>query len=106
MQRHATLVRVAPSVLIGALAVALTGCGGKVSQSNFDKVTVGMTQAEVEAILGPGTPKSTAATPGLALGGVAIASHSAKVLQWTDGSKTIVVSFVDDKVTTKTASGL
>ena len=33
----------------------MTGCGSKVSQSNFDKVKEGMTQGEVFAILGQPT---------------------------------------------------
>ncbi len=43
-------------VAIGLLAgLALTmavGCGSKISKENFDKIKTGMTQAQVEKILG------------------------------------------------------
>jgi len=45
------------NIILLAVAVAglMSGCGSKISQSNFDKVKEGMTQAEVTAILGEPT---------------------------------------------------
>ena len=91
--------------LVGLLVLGLTlsvlpGCGSKVSKSNYDKVKTGMTQAEVEGILGKGTEK---AGVGGALGGIA---GSAKVLTWTEGDKSITVTFLNDKVTAKVQQGL
>jgi hypothetical protein len=88
-------------LLVGMAATMLAGCGGsKVSKSNFDKVQIGMTQAEVEKILGKGTEEAGA---GGAVGGIAA---SGKILSWTDGEKKITITFVNDKVVTKIPSGL
>ena len=37
------------------------GCGSKVSKGNYDKITNGMTVAEVEGIMGKGTEESAGA---------------------------------------------
>ena len=87
--------------LTGLMVTVLAGCGGsKVSKDNFDKVQTGMTVAEVEGILGKGTEEAGA---GGSLGGVVA---SGKILSWTDGGKRIVVTFMNDKVATKTQTGL
>ena len=80
--------------------VILSGCGGSsVTKSNYDKITNGMTQAQVEAILGKGQEQSAAvAMPGVAM--------SAKQEVWKDGDKSIMVVFTNGKVSGKTASNL
>ncbi len=87
-------------VLIGLGALTLAGCGSKVTKSNFDKITNGMTVAEVEGILGKGT-ESTAAS-----GTVGDLTGSAKSVVWKDGNKSITVNFINDKVALKTQTGL
>lgn len=91
-------------VAIGLLAVlALTmavGCGSKISKENFDKIKTGMTQAQVEKILGKGTEEAAA---GGALGAL---TGSGKVITWKDGEKSIIVTFVNGKVTTMVKKGL
>ena len=42
-------------VAVAAVCVLLFGCGHKISMSNYEKVKSGMTESEVEAILGKGT---------------------------------------------------
>ena len=73
----------------------LSGCS-KVTKSNYDKIETGMTQQQVEDILGAGTPTQSVDVGGL----------GAKQLQWKDGNKTITVTIVNGKVTLKNASGL
>ncbi|MFB3894031.1 MAG: hypothetical protein ACE15C_18645 [Phycisphaerae bacterium] len=87
-------------LLAGLCLAVLPGCSSKVSKSNYDKINTGMTVAEVEGILGKGTEQ---AGGGGAIGNVA---GSAKIINWKDGDKTITVTFVNDKVTLKTESGL
>ena len=79
-------------VLVGLGVVMLAGCGSKVTKSNFDKIKVGMTTAEVEGILGKGTESKGVA------GSVGDLTGSAKIMTWTDGDKSITVTFVNDKV--------
>jgi outer membrane protein assembly factor BamE (lipoprotein component of BamABCDE complex) len=98
------------SIAAIVLLLAGTGCGSPVSQSNYNKVQTGMTQHQVEAILGQGKEQgsSSVAVPGMSAGGVSVPgmSMSAKVLTWQDGQKMITVSFENDKVVAKAQSGL
>lgn len=88
--------------LTGLVLLALPGCGGgsKVTKSNFEKVKTGMTLAAVEKILGKGTEQ---AGVGGAMGGL---GASGKIVTWTEGEKTITVTFVNGKVTMKAQKGL
>ena len=91
---------------VTALAIAcvllafVCGCGSKVSKANYDKIEIGMTEAQVEKILGKGTPQADA---GGAIGNLA---GSAKIVSWKDGDKGITVTFINGKVTLKAPQGL
>lgn len=87
-------------VLLGLVLAVLPGCGSKVSKSNYDKIKNGMTQAEVESILGEGKEQASSAVsvPGM--------SASAKGIVWEDGGKIISVSFMNGKVVGKSQAGL
>ena len=87
-------------VLLGLGVITLAGCGSKVTKSNFDQITNGMTLAQVEAILGKGA-ESTGAS-----GAIGNLVGSAKVVTWKDGDKTITVTFANDKVVLKASGGL
>jgi hypothetical protein len=54
----------------------------KVSKENFDKITKGMKKSEVEEILGAGKAKV----------------DGGNIFVWTDGSKSITITFKNDKV--------
>ncbi len=79
-------------VLATAACALLAGCGSKVNKSNFDRIKVGMTQTEVEDILGKGEIKNSTSIsmPG--------ANMSGKQETWKDGDKTIMVTYMNDKV--------
>jgi hypothetical protein len=94
MSSRAVLV----SLLAFALAACAAGCAGKVSQSNYDKIQPGMTVAEVKGILGEGAVYSAIAGP--AIGDVALS------IKWKDGQKQITVIFSQDKMISKTQTGL
>jgi hypothetical protein len=87
-------------VLLGLGIIMLAGCGSKVTKSNFDQISNGMTLAQIEGILGKGTESTGAA------GAIGNLAGSAKVVTWKDGAKTITVTFANDKVVLTAASGL
>ena len=88
-------------LLAGLLAAMLAGCnGGKAGKGSFDDVLNGMTEAEVEELLGTGKPD--AGTEG-DLGPIVA---PAKTLRWTDEDEKITVTFVNGKVVAKTRSPL
>lgn len=75
------------------------GCGSKVSKSNYDKITDGMTMTEVENLLGKGEK----ATAGVSVGGISITGD---VYAWKDGDKAITVVFKDGKVVGKSSTNI
>jgi hypothetical protein len=82
-----------------ALCLILAGCGSKVTKDNFDKISTGMTESQVEAIMGKGEEQSAAvAVPGM--------SVSAKTIVWKDGEKSISVVFTNGKVSGKASNRL
>lgn len=87
-------------VLAGLMLMMVAGCGSKVSKDNYDKIKTGMTLAEVENILGKGELQAGGA------GGLGDLLGSAKVYKWTDGEKSIMVTFANDKVTVKAQTGI
>lgn len=95
----------APIIIVG-LVVVLGGIlaymflGNKVTAENYAKVQTGMTQAEVEDILGSGTAKEGAS------GAIGDLTGSAGIVQWGDDEKGITISFVNGKVATKSQKGL
>jgi len=77
--------------VVAVLAVWLAGCGTRITKENFDKIQTGMTQAEVQAILGEPTESSS----------VDLALFSGTTSTWRAGDTTIAVQFVNGKVVAK-----
>lgn len=77
-------------VLVAAGVILLAGVAGcsKVNQENADKIKVGMTVAEVKAILGEPTGSKSEKVP--VVGGT-------KMI-WKSGDKSITVDFLNEKV--------
>jgi hypothetical protein len=85
-------LRVFLVIIIGLTIVCLVGCtGAKISKDNFDKIKLGMTQEEVQAILGPPTEAS----------GLEIPVFSGAMSKWIQGDTVISVQFVNGKVVGK-----
>jgi len=95
MRALMTIALAAPMVLFFA------GCGGgaDVNEKSYDKVTNGMTEAEVEKILGKPSNKTADRDLPIPPGGKAVVYKS------KDGDKTVTVIFVGGKVQDKTQSG-
>jgi outer membrane protein assembly factor BamE (lipoprotein component of BamABCDE complex) len=60
----------------------------KITKTNFDKIKVGMTKAQVEGILGQGKAKTKATIP----------DFSGKVIVWDGVAGSVTIGFMDDKV--------
>jgi hypothetical protein len=97
--------------LVVGLCVMAAGCGGskRVTKANYDRITEGMTLADVEAILGKGDAEggvslaegsSVAGAGGIGgdLQSVQRPASGPKWLKWGDDSKWIKVGFVGDRV--------
>ena len=99
------IFRLLAVIAIGSMFL-LAGCGGggstgsKLSKANFDKLKTGMTQSEVEAILGPGD------IGGNTESGVPGKKVTSKTEVWKDGPKSIVVVYVNDKAQSITPNNL
>ncbi|MGP8051481.1 MAG: outer membrane protein assembly factor BamE [Desulfobaccales bacterium] len=78
-------------VLVVLVIAGLAGCGSKISKQNFDQIKLGMTQEEVQGILGPPSEAS----------GVEIPVFSGTMSKWTQGDTIITVQFVNGKVVAK-----
>ncbi len=92
------------------LCALLCGCGSKINKGNYDKVKTGMSEQEVQAILGPGEEQASTAvsTPGVSAGGISVPgmSMSGSNKVWKDGAKAITITFINGKVTAKAEIGL
>ena len=79
-------------LLAALLGAGLTGCAAsKVNKDNFDKIRLGMTQEEVQGLLGPPTEAS----------GVELPIFSGTASKWVQGDTTITIQFVNGKVVAK-----
>ena len=79
--------RNAGASVILALVLLIAGCGSRISQHNYDKIKDGMTQQQVEAILGAASIQSSdpSSLPVMPAGPASGASASVKVLTWQEG---------------------
>ncbi len=79
-------------LLAALLGAGLTGCApSKVNKDNFDKIRLGMTQEEVQGLLGPPTEAS----------GLEVLVFSGTTAKWVQGDNTITIQFVNGKVVAK-----
>lgn len=75
-------------LLVAAAAVlALAGCGSSISPEAVEKLEVGMSQAEVKAILGTPTKTDT----------MKIGPIETTTFTYESGKDTVVIQFMNDK---------
>jgi hypothetical protein len=102
------------SFQIGAcLCLIAIGCGPGAGLSNYEKVKNGMTESEVDALLGKGelqsgfsidVPSKSISIP---IGGditTPAFKSSARLKKWNSGTKVVKIGFQDGKVITKSMS--
>jgi len=91
-RRHRPVARVCLALCAALLLVA---CEDKATKENLDKVQVGMTQAQVEDILGAGTDDTSSGGFGISGAGIGDVSKGAadKTFIWktASGGKIVVV---------------
>ena len=83
-----------PILIIAAVALALGGCdrlGGKLTLANYNKVTVGMSKAQVENILGPPTTTEK----------VDMFIFKKTTYRYEEGKKFVMITFKNDEVDSK-----
>jgi hypothetical protein len=104
--------RLFPAATFLLLCLALPGCQkSKVTPENYDKISNGMTRAEVEAVLGPGQKEEggdgagVAAQFGVNAGLGEQRGRAPDTYVWESNGKTIKVYFLDGKVTNKHKEG-
>jgi len=107
MDRVPRLARFGAIVFVFGLCLVVVGCGAgvgkksRVTKENFDKIKTGMSQDDVEYILGRGQPVTdgggAAAAVGVDVSGGAGPSSTERLV-WQDGDKSITVSFRAGKV--------
>lgn len=72
--------------------LVLSGCTeSKINKDNFDKIKLGMSQEEVQRLLGPPTEAT----------GLEIPVFSGTTAKWVRGDTTITIQFINDKVVAK-----
>lgn len=102
---HQRLMGVLSALLLSVLAITLGGCEEKLTDANFDKITVGMTKYQVEKLLGGKGEEQVVSGTSIGFGGVASSSSSANTRQatyiWRESGKEVSVTFQDGKVVNK-----
>ena len=93
------------TLLTLALLLSLGGCGSKISEANYYRVHHGMSEDDVEDVLGPAHRESAVAPVAPAATASSQPAPLAKVKSWTRGGLTIHVRFEDGVVTSRTAEG-
>jgi uncharacterized protein DUF4339 len=107
------LVGIAACLIPGVLFAVWSGLhafSSPVTLANYNRIKTGMTEGDVEAILGPGQEQasSSANVPGFDAPGVHVegVSMSASNKVWQDGIKMISIAFMNGKVQAKAQLGL
>lgn len=90
--------------IVSLLLLSLAGCGSKISQANYYRVQYGMTEKEVEDLLGPAHDEK--AVPPAASQAAATRPLQRKVKTWTRDGLTIRVEFEDGVVVGRGADGI
>lgn len=92
------------SILLALTLIIAVGCENKITQANFDKITIGMDKTQVENILGSGTDDTSPAGYGAGgSGGTVLTSKAAEeqVFVWKGQGFKIIVKYKNGKVVEK-----
>ena len=88
-------MRLAAALAALALVLILAGCGPNVSHANYDKISEGMKEDQVKAILGVGTESRSSAVK------VEDTVFTSTQTKWRNDKGTIVVLFLNGEVQQK-----
>lgn len=86
----------------------LGGCNEKLTDENYDRLTVGMFYSEVEGIIGEGTREDSGGY-GISGAGIPTGSNSGDSKQqtftWDEGDKKLIIVFNNGKLQSKSKMG-
>lgn len=108
------LSRAAALLILFAIPCLISGCGSRINEGNYEAIETGMTEAEVEKLLGVGeeqasssidVPDQTMSIPGVGSFSVSGMSSSGKSMVWKDGNRIISVMFLNNEVVSKAKFG-
>lgn len=101
-------------LMLFALPCLISGCGSRINEGNYEAIKTGMTEAEVEGLLGVGEeqasssidiPDQTMSIPGVGSMSFPGMSSSGKSMVWKNDNRIISVMFMNDKVVSKAKFG-
>ena len=92
------------SLLALSLCITPAGCGSKISKANYYRVQYGMTEEEVEDLLGPAHAESAAPVP--VTQAATTAPVAGKTKSWSRDGLVIRVTFRDGIVVARSAEGI
>ena len=97
----------AAAVLCACAAMLAPGCSEKVSQDNFDKITLGMGLDQVQGFMGEGEQEDVSGVTisGSGILGGSPAVSKTKTFSWKSGNKQIVIETREEKVISKRKIG-
>jgi hypothetical protein len=88
------------------LCLLLPACGSRVNLGRYDEIRNGDGPAEVETLLGVGTPANASEVPAVVEDPrLAEVLQSAHWFKWQDRQHTAYVAFIDEKVVYRTRTG-
>ena len=90
------------ALFLGALAA---GCGSKISEPNYYRIQHGMTEDDVDDLLGPAVHEDVSPPPAMA-GAPSTQTTARKTKTWTRGRLTIRVEFDNGLVVARSADGI
>ena len=91
-----------PETLIAALlALAVAGCGSKISEANYYRIQYGMDEAAVDELLGPAHGDVV-----LAADATSASAPTRTLKTWSRGGLKLLVVFQDGKVVSRGAEGV
>src|SRR4051812_9460749 len=100
-------MRAASLLITALLCLAPLGCGSKISEANYYRVQYGMSEEDVEDLLGPSHAESSeAAAPATSSDDAATTRPARLTRSWSRGGLTLRVTFADGTVVARSADGI
>ena len=103
--RNATCLRLLLSMLSLAIVPLIGGCGSKISEASYYRVQYGMTEQEVEELLGPAHEESDAPSPSSTSPATTAPAYR-RLKSWSRGPIVIQVEFENGRVVHRAARGI
>lgn len=93
-------------LMLLAFVPLLGGCGSKISEANYYRVQYGMTEEDVDDLLGPPREETAAAPAATATSPATTRAAARKEKSWSRGGITIRVEFENGVVVGRSSAGI